>query len=419
MTPDQYLDKFTKQHPKLIDLGLERVFDLLDALGNPHHRLPPVVHIAGTNGKGSTLAFLKSLCEAAGLSVHRYTSPHLVRFNERIQLNGADISDKALVAACRKVDETIEKHGISASFFEATTAAAFVAFSENAADILLLETGLGGRLDATNVLSNPALTLISPIDFDHEKFLGSTLADIAGEKAGIFKENVPIISAPQQPEVEAVLRQKAADKKAEITFIGAPVPADWALGLAGDHQAWNAALARAAANKLGLSLSETATQQALCETAWPARFQKLAENFYLDASHNPAGGRALADCLMKLPSKPTTLICGMKQDKNAGAFLKSLAPYVTDMIAIPIPNEDCFAPERLCALAAEAGIPSCTPSTLDIALSLPLSMTMGAALDSPSNPPIGQQKTRRFVISGSLYLAGAVLERLPKLKNAA
>lgn len=400
MTPKDYLEKFTKLHKKEIDLGLTRVEALLNHLGRPHLKLPPVVHVAGTNGKGSTLAFLKFILEAAGYKVHRYTSPHLVHFNERIELAGHIISDADLIDACRFVDETIEKNGIKATFFEATTAAAFVSFAKHKADVVLLETGMGGRLDATNVIPEPILTLITPIHFDHEKFLGNTLPEIAREKAGIFKKGTLALSAPQAPEVKETLEAQAQKIGAPLLFVPGDVLASvrkFSLGLMGPHQYTNAALAVMAADALrqkSFKIKQKDVAEGLAATTWRGRFHKIAPHIWVDAAHNSSGAQVLADTLRTLPSEPTTLIWGMKEDKDVQTALKAFSGVIDNLWAVQIPSTPCHSPEAIVTVGENLGIPS-------------KAMEFEDALAQAR-----ATKNHRFVIAGSIYLIGAVLAKI-------
>ncbi|HEX2113499.1 MAG TPA: folylpolyglutamate synthase/dihydrofolate synthase family protein, partial [Alphaproteobacteria bacterium] len=323
-----------------MDLSLDRIRRLLAALGDPQDRLPPVVHVAGTNGKGSTVAYVRAIAEAAGYRVHVYTSPHLVRFNERIRVAGKLIEDGALVPILEEVEAV--NGGEPITFFEVTTAAAFLAFSRNAADLVVLEVGLGGRLDATNLVRRPAVSCITPISFDHMQYLGDTLAKIAAEKAGIMKRGVPVVIGPQPDEVWAVLREHAKASNAkpfEIdrdwriiarsdgfryegkSVIDLPLP-----GLPGRHQVANAGIATAATEHLreaGMAIPDQALADGLVRVDWPARLQRLTRGpllrlmrpdseLYLDGGHNEGGATALADWAMaQTDGKPLDVVCGM------------------------------------------------------------------------------------------------------------
>jgi dihydrofolate synthase/folylpolyglutamate synthase len=412
---DALLERMMTLHPKIIDLTLDRVERLLAALGHPERKLPPVIHIAGTNGKGSTQAMIRAGLEADGLRVHAYTSPHLARFHERIRLAGDLIGEDALSAL---LDECIAANGPDAiTFFEATTCAAMLAFSRTPADYLLLEVGLGGRLDATNVVEKPALTIITPVSLDHQQYLGDTVALIAGEKAGIIKRGVPCVIGPQTPEGLEVIEAKAARMSAPLYAYGQqwhcfadrgrlvfqdedglldlPLP-----NLPGPHQVQNAGAALMALRLLGKGDPEAAVTQAF----WPARMQHLRNGplvdaapqvqLWLDGGHNPAGGAALAATLAAMPQRPTHLICGMLNTKDIGGYLRPLAPHVTSLFAVSIPGEAATLPaSTTCAAATAAGmVAQEAPSVLE-------ALTYIAAHDPSA----------RVLICGSLYLAGQVL----------
>ncbi len=395
---DPVLARLTALHPKLIDLKLDRVLRLLARLGNPERRLPPVIHVAGTNGKGSTVAFMRAMLEAAGRRVHVYTSPHLVRFNERIVVAGEMLPDRELLAlleACEQAND-----GQPITFFEITTAAAFLAFSRASADVLLLEVGLGGRLDTTNVIDRPAVAAISPVARDHTQFLGETLAEIAAEKAGIIKPGAPLVLAPQQQEARTVILARAA-------AAGAPVYEDWrvsgrvfrgrrmtlalpALGLAGAHQDGNAGLALACLE--GFGLPEAALLRGLQDARWPARLQRLSDSpeIWLDGGHNPAAGRVLAEWLAGR-GEPFDLVVGMLNTKDRDRFLAFLAPYIGQAAAVPVPGSAASVPaEALAETARSVGMNASSAPDVETALRR-------------------QGGVRPVLIAGSLYLAGAVL----------
>jgi dihydrofolate synthase / folylpolyglutamate synthase len=413
---DAILERMMTLHPKVIDLTLDRMHRLLAALGNPEKVIPPVIHIAGTNGKGSTQAMIRAGLEAAGDAVHAYTSPHLARFHERIRLAGELISEPALTAL---LDECVQANGPdSITFFEITTAAAFLAFAQTKADWTLLEVGLGGRLDATNVIT-PRLTIITPVSIDHQQFLGETLAEIAGEKAGIIKRGVPVIVGPQTDEGLAVIEARAARLGAQILAYGQhwhvsedrnrlifqdenglldlPLP-----NLPGPHQMQNAGAAIAALRYLGRD--EAACEAAVTRAFWPARMQRLRKGplvesapqieLWLDGGHNPAGGAAVAATLARMPQRPTHLICGMLNTKDVRGYMEPLAPHVKRLHAISIPNEKNTLPAEVTRDAAiSAGIDAVTADSLAGAL-------RAVARDAPD---------ARVLICGSLYLAGSVL----------
>ncbi|HTC18887.1 MAG TPA: folylpolyglutamate synthase/dihydrofolate synthase family protein [Stellaceae bacterium] len=401
-------------------MSLERVQRLLAELGDPQDKLPPVVHVAGTNGKGSTVAFLRAFLEAGGLRVHAYTSPHLVRFHERIRLAGRLIEEKHLAALLEECERF--NRGAPITFFEITTAAALLGFARAPADIVLLEVGLGGRFDATNVIARPAVTVVTPVSLDHQHFLGETIAAIAFEKAGILKKGVPAVVAAQPPEAETVIEARARE-------LGAPVfregkewnvsrGADGGLayrgkrdldlpppGLLGEHQYGNAGTALAALDCLGgLKLGADALARGVKAVEWPARLQRLAKGplvsalppdceLWLDGAHNPAGGAALARFVAGWKDKPTRLVFGMLKTHDAAAFLEPLAPLVESLAAVAIPREaNSLSAEEAAAAARNAGlIASAQPSLL-------------AAVTSAARP------SSRILICGSLYLAGRVLE---------
>lgn len=426
------LDDLRRLHPRIIDLGLGRIERVLDALGQPQNRLPPSIHVAGTNGKGSTVAQLRAMLEASGAHVHVYTSPHLVRFNERIVLAGAEISDAALVDVLHRVRDAND--GAPLSFFEATTAAAFLAFSEHPADYAIVEVGLGGRFDATNVFT-PTVCAITPIDYDHAEFLGRDLAGIAREKAGVIKPSVPVFTAPQHDRVSSVLQGEAAKTRAPIQSAGEdfrayaqqgrmvfetdkelldlPLPA-----LAGDHQIMNAGLATAVARHLGLSPDHIA--KGLSSAKWPARMQLLTggplvdlatevgAEVWLDGGHNPHAAKALSAHMATLEARsqrPLILIMGILANKNASAFLDYFEGLAAGLIAVDIPGHASLSADVLVELAQIRGLVAIVGKNLTDAVQK--AVNMGEALsrqtvEEPIIPP-------RILICGSLYLAGQVL----------
>ncbi|MEP1585368.1 MAG: folylpolyglutamate synthase/dihydrofolate synthase family protein [Tateyamaria sp.] len=418
-TSDAVLARMMALHPKIIDLTLDRMWRLLAALGNPQNDLPAVIHIAGTNGKGSTQAMIRAGLESAGHRVHAYTSPHLARFHERIRLAGTLISEPDLTAL---LDECYAANGgENITYFEITTCAALLAFARTPADYTLLEVGLGGRLDATNVVDSPALTLITPISMDHEAFLGDTLTAIAGEKAGIIKRGVPCIVGPQDDEGLDVIETRAAQ-------LGAPVLAygqHWHSGperdgmvyqdetglldlprpvLPGDHQIQNAGMALSALRHLGCD--ENACAAAVTQTDWPARMQRLhngplaetaktsGAELWLDGGHNPAAGNALASVLRSLPKRPTHLICGMLNTKDVRGYLAPLAQVADSLTALSIPGEaNTLSGAETAQAARDVGMVAQDASDVRTAMQTILK----------TDP------TARILICGSLYLAGAVL----------
>jgi dihydrofolate synthase / folylpolyglutamate synthase len=414
---DVILERMMTLHPKVIDLTLGRVERLLKALGNPERAIPPVIHIAGTNGKGSTQAMIRAGLEAGGNLVHAYTSPHLARFHERIRLAGELISEPALTAL---LDECVRKNGPDEiTFFEITTCAAFLAFARTPADWTLLEVGLGGRLDATNVVEKLRLTIITPVSLDHQAFLGDTVAAIAGEKAGIIKRGIPVIVGPQSDEGLAVIEAKAARMAAPVLAFGQhwnafedrgrliyqdenglldlPLP-----NLPGPHQVQNAGAAIAALRALGRD--EAACEAAVTRAFWPARMQRLRHGplvdaapqveLWLDGGHNPAGGEAVAATLARMRKRETHLICGMLNTKDVTGYMVPLAPQVTRLHAVSIPGEKNTLPAEVTRDAARAaGIDAVTAGSVAEALAT-------IAARSPD---------ARVLICGSLYLAGTVL----------
>jgi len=405
------------RHPQRIDLSLERMSALCRALGDPQDRLPPVIHVAGTNGKGSTVAFVRTMAEAAGLKVHAYTSPHLVRFNERIRLSGTLIDDDRLNAILDRVEAT----GLEATVFESTTAAAFLAMAETPADLAIVEVGLGGRLDATNVISRPLITAVAPVDLDHAEFLGADLAGVAGEKAGILKPGAPAILGRQSEVAHAALLARAEAVGAPVTAMGTDFDA-WAErgGMAvqtidglldlpaprlpGPHQIDNAGLATAIA--LELSLPDKAIARGVETATWPARMQRLTAGPYgraattagaelwLDGGHNPHAGRALAAFLAERQARdprPTALIVGMLANKDHAGFFEALRESAAQVFTVAFDGA-CAPPEALAAVATGHGLGAMAVGQIDAALDRALSLGAG-----------------RAVICGSLYLAGEVL----------
>ena len=409
------------RHPQKIDLSLDRMRALCAALGDPQDSLPPVVHVAGTNGKGSTAAFLRAMAEAAGLRVHVYTSPHLVRFNERIRLAGNLIDDAALNAALDRVEAAGEAYGIGATVFEATTAAAFVAMAGVPADLAIIEVGLGGSLDATNVIDRPLLSVITPIALDHAEFLGTDLAGIAAEKAGILKPGARGLVARQADVAMAVIAARATAVHAPLTVMGSEFDA-WgdrgglsyqdeerfldlpAPALPGPHQIDNAGLAVAVA--LELDLPEAAIAKGLGTACWPARMQRVTAGPYgetarsgdaelwLDGGHNPHAARALAETLAARQARaprPLALIVGMLANKDSGGFFEALKDSGAAVFTVGFDGM-AAEPEALAAVARGHGLGAQPAGSVSGALDLALRLGAG-----------------RVVICGSLYLAGEVL----------
>ena len=413
---DAVLERMMTLHPKVIDLTLDRAQRLLAALGNPERRLPPVIHIAGTNGKGSTQAMLRAGLESTGALVHAYTSPHLARFHERIRLAGDLITEPALTAL---LDECMVANGPDPiTFFEITTCAAFLAFTRTPADWTLLEVGLGGRLDATNVMT-PRLTIITPVSLDHQQFLGETLPEIAFEKAGIIKRGVPVVVGPQDDAGLAVIEHRAARVGAPVLAFGQhwhvaeehgrmvfqdenglldlPLP-----NLPGPHQIQNAGAALAALRHLGFDAA--ACEAAVTHAEWPARMQRLRHGplvdsapqieLWLDGGHNPAGGLAIAATLARMPQRPTHLICGMLNTKDVRGYMEPMAQIATTLHAVSIPGEKNTLPAE---------------TTRDAALSAGIRATTAASVAGALADIAAKDPTARVLICGSLYLAGSVL----------
>lgn len=416
-TSDAILSRLMALHPKVIDLSLDRMHRLLAALGNPERAIPPVIHIAGTNGKGSTQAMIRAGLEAGGARVHAYTSPHLAQFRERIRLAGTLIEDDALADLLAQVEAANDGQPIT--FFEITTAAAFLAFARTPADFTLLEVGLGGRLDATNVIDAPRLTVITPVSIDHTQYLGETLPLIAAEKAGIIKSRVPVIVGPQDDDALRVIEARAMGLSAPIVAHGqhwmiqperdGMVFHDdhglWDLPrpkLIGPHQVQNAGTALAALRALGAT--DAQARAAVTQAEWPARMQRLRHGplvdlaqgaeLWLDGGHNPAGGQALAATLAAMPARPTHLVCGMLNTKDVAGYLRPLADHAASLTAIDIPGE-----------------PNTLPATQTADAARQVGMTAHVAQDAAQAVErlVTRHPGARILICGSLYLAGRIL----------
>lgn len=425
--PDAILARLQTLHPKAIDLSLGRLQALLDRLGNPERAVPPVIHVAGTNGKGSVVAYTRAILEAAGHRVHAYTSPHLVRFNERIRLAGALIDDGTFSAVLEECEAA--NGGAPITLFEITTAAALLAFSRVQADVLLLEVGLGGRFDATNVIDRPLTTAITPVSIDHVQFLGGTIEKIAFEKAGIIKPGVPVVVGPQTPTALEVILERATalDAPARVfardfsvaadadgmtvsldgTAEGLPLPA-----LAGAHQVENAAIAVTIARTVAGTLANTVEhrRQGLRQASWPARMQNLVRGpmvdalpdgwtLWLDGGHNADAGRAVAAQVAawkrERPDEPIHLIVGMLNTKAADEYLRPFAGLPASVSTVAIPGETAsLSAEAVAAMASTAGVAAAARAGVAEALS---DIVAGCG-------PRG-----RVLIAGSLYLAGRVL----------
>lgn len=417
---DVILERMMSLHPKVMDLVLDRVWRLLEQLDNPQNHVPPVIHIAGTNGKGSTQAMIRAGLEAAGKKVHAYTSPHLARFHERIRLAGTLISEDALMDVLEECERAND--GQQITYFEITTVAAILAFARTKADYTLLEVGLGGRVDSTNVIDRPALSIITPISLDHTQFLGDTIAQIAGEKAGIIKRGVPVVVGPQPEEALDVIEEIAASLGAPVIAYGQhwhaweergrmvfqdetglcdlPLP-----NLIGAHQVQNAGAALAALRYL--SMDELALEAAVTRAQWPARMQKLTSGplidqapdaeFWLDGGHNPAAGLALAESLGRLAARPTYLVCGMLNTKDIEGYMRPLAAQAKRLYGVSIPGEiNTLSAQQTVQHAQNVGMDSVAAQSVEDAV----------AMIRAEDPQA------RILICGSLYLAGAVLRDL-------
>ena len=418
-TSDVILDRLMALHPKIIDLSLGRMHRLLEAVGNPQNSLAPVVHVAGTNGKGSTLAMVRAGLEAAGRRVQVYTSPHLARFHERVRLADGLISEAALAEALEACE--VANGGEPITYFEITTVAALLAFSRDPADYCLWEVGLGGRLDATNVVDQPKITAITPVASDHQQYLGETLAEIAAEKAGILKPGVTSVVAEQSDSAFDVI-EGVSDR------VGAPLLSanrDWQVweehgrlafqdsaglvdlprpALIGAHQIQNAGTALAVLRALGMD--DAACEAAMTDVEWPARLQRLRSGplveragtteLWLDGGHNEAAGAAIAEALGRLPERPTVLVCGMLRTKDVRAFLAPLNEMAEHLWAISIPDtEATLSADETVKAASGVGFSAHTADDLDAALHAALKVAAGG----------------RILICGSLYLAGHVLRQ--------
>jgi dihydrofolate synthase/folylpolyglutamate synthase len=415
-------------HPKRIDLSLGRIERLLAALDHPERRLPPVIHVAGTNGKGSTVAFARAVLEAAGKRVHVYTSPNLVQLNERFRLaqngGGRFVDDEELADTLIECESA--NAGAPITVFEIETAAAFLLFSRHPADVALLEVGLGGRLDATNVVERPLASVITRVSIDHREFLGDTIEQIAAEKAGILKPGVPAIIASQASEALAVIERQAARVRAPLSVAGEQWTATEERGrlvyqdddglldlpapkLYGRHQFENAGTAIAALRRGSLKLPPAAFEAGMTRVDWPARMQRLSQGrlvslipaeseLWLDGGHNADGGRAIAAALADLEervSRPLVLIVGMLSTKDSAGFLKNFSGLARRVITIPIHHDKAVPAKALADIAREAALPALARDDLDSALEA------AGKLDLEPAP--------RILITGSLYLAGEVL----------
>jgi dihydrofolate synthase/folylpolyglutamate synthase len=427
---DLILERLLALHPKRIDLVLDRIVRLLTRLGHPEEKLPPVIHVAGTNGKGSTCAFARAMLEAQGLKVHVYTSPHLVRFHERIRLAGALISEEDLADVLEECEVTND--GAPITFFEITTAAALLAFSRHPADAVILEVGLGGRLDATNVIRKPAMTVITPVGLDHQEFLGDSLPGIAAEKAGIIKPGVPLVVGPQLDQAFDVIERTADSLSAPAGFFGQDFFAHTEHGrmvyqddfglldlpmprLAGAHQIDNAALAIASLRYAKRNWAkERGIEDGLRKVEWPARLQRLTKGplvalapegaeVWLDGGHNPHAALAIANALADLEersSKPLYLICGMLKTKDSRGYFAPFRGLARHVTTVTIPGEEASrGAGELYDAARESGLDASPADDMEDAM-------MQVAAWAQGRPGEGSP---RILICGSLYLAGKVL----------
>jgi dihydrofolate synthase / folylpolyglutamate synthase len=415
-------------HPKRIDLSLDRIERLLAALDHPERHLPPVIHVAGTNGKGSTIAFARAILEAAGKRVHAYTSPNLVRLNERFRIGHAGggrlVEDDELADALAECEA--RNGGAPITVFEMETAAAFLLFRRHPADIALLEVGLGGRLDATNVVEKPLASVITRLSLDHRDFLGDTIEAIAAEKAGILKSGVPAVIASQARGALMVIERRAAHVKAPLQIAGEDWTATEERGrlvyqdddglldlpapkLYGRHQFENAGTAIAALRASGLKLPASAFEPGMTRVDWPARMQRLAHGrlaallppeseLWLDGGHNADGGRAIAAALADLEervSRPLVLIVGMLSTKDSEGFLRNFSGLARRVITVPIHQDKALPAADLAEVAKSIGIPAIARDDVASALAIAGKLELAPA--------------PRVLITGSLYLAGEVL----------
>lgn len=407
-------------------LSLDRIKQLLKKLGSPEKNLPPVIHVAGTNGKGSTIAFLREFFEASSLNVHSYTSPHLQCYSERILLSSQKISTSYLLELIEEIENINNQDRVEVSLFEFFTSLAFYAFSKHQADVLLLETGLGGRLDATNVLSHVTASIITPISLDHQEFLGSTIKEIAAEKAGIIKEHCPVFISQQTPEALDVLKKAATEKNASLYY----AHEDWTYettddgfdhfisgqktsfpkpSLEGSHQYVNASTAIACVKNLPeFSITDEAIKKGLSTTFWKGRLERITNTYlnknfdphqdweiWIDGGHNPAAAKTLSQTFSKWQDKPLSVIIAMMKSKDASDFIKHIGPYIDNMITLPIQEEDCYPAQELASIANEHGVEAQPCETLHEAFE---------ALKQC------KQNKGRLFIGGSLYFIGKIFD---------
>ena len=421
---DVLVARLRAHHPSLIDLSTGRIERLLDALGRPQDRLPPVIHVAGTNGKGSTVAYLRAIGEAAGMKVHALTSPHLVRFVERIRVAGTLITEDELSVLIDRAEAA--NAGQPISFFEFTTAVALLAFAETPADLCVIEVGLGGRFDATNVFASPAVTVITPVDYDHLEMLGPELSKIAWEKAGIMRPGRPCVVARQMDEARAVIEAEAEKVGARLLAMGEAFDAFEERGrlrvqtedalfdlpapsLFGAHQFDNAGLAVAAALQLGDPRIDDRALGGIARAVWPARFQRLAAgplaakvaarggDLWLDGGHNPHAGRALAAAVGQLVARdhrPVAMIVGMFARKDADGFFAPFRALSPRIVATTFDSPNAAPPDELAAAAGRTGLSATTAPTIEAALDQVMSL--------PGPAP-------HVLICGGLHFAGEAL----------
>lgn len=417
LSSQQLLKDVAKLHIKDIDLGLERFQTLLMRLGQPHENLPPVIHVAGTNGKGSTIAYLQSIFEEAGYSVHTFTSPHLVNVHESITLAGQHIDEETFSSLLQEV--ITANAGAALTVFEAISAVAFLAFSRTKGHIVLLETGMGGAGDTTNVVKHPILCAITPISVDHSEFLGKTLTEIASHKAGIIKRDVPCVIAKQDSEVYQVIRDRSKALKAplyrqgrdwfvkrtgrQMIFEGWDGDYAWPLpALAGEHQVDNAGLALACLEVLKgqHSLHDETIRHGLQHAYWPGRLEQVNANdflspawqLWLDGGHNESAAKALRQQIKKWNDKPLYVICGMMKRKDSKAFFKEIGGLADHVYTVPIPDKDSKKPEKLANQVQDVGGQATACEDIELALNLIKAERKIAG---------------RVLICGSLYLLGA------------
>lgn len=377
-----------------IKLGLENTQRLIGALGVrlDGESAPKFLHVAGTNGKGSVCALLDACCRAGGLRSGLFTSPHLVTFRERIQVDGKMISEAEVAAGLTTIRDLVAGWDHAPTFFEITTALALVWFQQQGAEVVALETGMGGRLDATNVVT-PAVSVLTPIGLDHQQYLGDSLAAIAVEKAGIIKSGVPAVSAPQSDEVRAVFDQTAAQRGAKLQYISTPLTGP-EIGLVGSHQPWNAALAVKALSLAGVALSEEAIARGLREVVWPGRFQQIDPRFVLDGAHNPAAAQRLAETWREVyGEKRATLILGILRDKDVLGVCEALLPIAGRILAVPLQNPRTSTPQEICKAIGQVAPRQECIAVRDLAAAIRIARSM----------------ERRTLITGSLFLVGEAL----------